>query len=138
MKVKSDSEVAQLCPTLRDHMDCSLPGSSVHGIFQARVLEWGAIAFSVKHPGHTLNLEKFNKGKNLGSFTLETSWGFPGGSSGKEPTCHYRKSKRCGFNPWVEKIPWRRAGDLQYSCLENSMDRGGWWATVHGVTKSQT
>ena len=55
MKVKSESEVAQVvylkviqsCPTLRDPMDCSLPGSSVHGIFQARVLEWGAIAFSV-------------------------------------------------------------------------------------------
>ena len=46
MKVKSESEVAQLCPTLRDPMDCSLPGFSVHGIFQARVLEWGAIAFS--------------------------------------------------------------------------------------------
>ena len=44
MKVKSESEVAQLCPTLSDPMDCSLQGSSVHGIFQARVLEWGAIA----------------------------------------------------------------------------------------------
>ena len=46
MKVKSESEVAQLCPTPSDPMDCSPPGSSVHGIFQARVLEWGAIAFS--------------------------------------------------------------------------------------------
>ena len=46
MKVKSESEVAQSCPTLSDPMDCSLPGSSTHGIFQARVLEWGAIAFS--------------------------------------------------------------------------------------------
>ena len=46
MKVKSESEVAQSCPTLRDSMDCSLPVSSVHGIFQARVLEWVAIAFS--------------------------------------------------------------------------------------------
>ena len=46
MDVKSESEVAQLCPTLSDPMDCSLPGSSIHGIFQARVLEWGAIAFS--------------------------------------------------------------------------------------------
>ena len=46
MKVKSESEFAQSCPTLRDPMDCSLPGSSIHGIFQARVLEWGAIAFS--------------------------------------------------------------------------------------------
>ena len=43
MKVKSESEVAQSCPTLSDPMDCSLPGSSIHGIFQARVLEWGAI-----------------------------------------------------------------------------------------------
>ena len=46
MKVKRESEVAQSCPTLSDPMDCSLPGSSIHGIFQARVLEWGAIAFS--------------------------------------------------------------------------------------------
>ena len=46
MKVKSESEVAPSCPTLRDPMDCSPPGSSIHGIFQARVLEWGAIAFS--------------------------------------------------------------------------------------------
>ena len=46
MKVKSEREVAQSCPTLWDPMDCSLPGSSVHGIFQARVLEWVAIAFS--------------------------------------------------------------------------------------------
>ena len=47
MKVKSESEVALLCPTLSDPMDYSLPGSSVHGIFQAGVLEWGAIAFSI-------------------------------------------------------------------------------------------
>ena len=48
MKVKSETEAAQSCLTLSDFMDCSLPGSSVHGIFQARVLEWGAIAFSEK------------------------------------------------------------------------------------------
>ena len=47
MKVKSESEVTQSCRTLHDRMDYSLPGSSVHGIFQARVLEWGAIAFSI-------------------------------------------------------------------------------------------
>ena len=46
MKVKSESEVSQSCPTLSNPMDCSLPGSSVHGVFQARVPEWGAIAFS--------------------------------------------------------------------------------------------
>ena len=49
MKVKSESEVAQSCPSLRDPTDCSPPGSSVHGIFQARVLEWAAIAFSYQH-----------------------------------------------------------------------------------------
>ena len=48
MKVKSEREVAQSCPTLSDPMDCSPPGSSVHGIFQAGVLEWGAIALAGK------------------------------------------------------------------------------------------
>ena len=48
MKVKSESEVTQSCPTLSDPMDCSLPGSSIHGSFQARVLEWRAITFSGK------------------------------------------------------------------------------------------
>ena len=55
MKVKSESEVAQSCPTLSDPMDRSLPGSSVHGIFQARVLEWGATAFS-KGKASTIHL----------------------------------------------------------------------------------
>ena len=55
VKVKSESEVAQSCPTLSDSMDCSLPGSSVHGIFQARVLERGAIAFSVIYIYSTLS-----------------------------------------------------------------------------------
>ena len=56
MKVKSESEVAQSCPTLRDPMDFSLPGSSVHGIFQARVLEWGAIAFSDEQTWGAVNI----------------------------------------------------------------------------------
>ena len=56
MKVKSQSEVAQSCPTLSDPMDCSLLGSSTHGIFQARVLEWGAIAFSILCPFCSLNV----------------------------------------------------------------------------------
>ena len=59
MKVKSESELAQSCPTLSDPMDCSLPGSSIHGIFQARVLEWVAIAFSdnVGELGSILGME---------------------------------------------------------------------------------
>ena len=50
-KSENESEVAQLCPTLSDPMDCSLPGSSIHGIFQARVLKWVAIAFSAMDMG---------------------------------------------------------------------------------------
>ena len=57
MKVKSESEVAQLCPTVSDPMDCSLPSSSIHGIFQARVLKWGAITFS----SMDMNLSKLRK-----------------------------------------------------------------------------
>ena len=61
IKVKSESEVAQLYLTLSDPMDCSPPGSSVHGIFQARVLEWGAIAFSrVPLAGHKAVLFPFH------------------------------------------------------------------------------
>ena len=55
MRVKCESEVAQSCPTLSDPMDCSLPGSPIHGIFQARVLEWGAIAFSDEKTWRNLN-----------------------------------------------------------------------------------
>ena len=86
MKVKSESEVAQSCPTLSDLMDCSLPGSSIHGIFQARVLEWGAIAFS-------------------GIYVCML---FHCHTSGKESTCQRRRRKRFRFNPWVGKIPWSR------------------------------
>ena len=57
--------------------------------------------------------------------------------SGKEPACQCRGHKRLGFNSWVEKIPGGGNGNpLQYSCLENPMDRGARWARVHGVAKS--
>ena len=56
MKVKSESEVAQLCPTLSDRMDCSPPGSSVHEIFQARVLEWGAISRGNKNKKNKIDI----------------------------------------------------------------------------------
>ena len=55
MKMKSESEVAQSCPTLHDPTDCTLPGSSIYGIFQARVLEWGTIAFSTLYRGNIPN-----------------------------------------------------------------------------------
>ena len=66
------SEVPQLCPTLGDPMDCSLPGSSVHGIFQARVLEWGAITFSGAASWRQTNTGL--KGSNTGSIA-EQPWG---------------------------------------------------------------
>ena len=64
---------------------------------------------------------------------------FPGSASGKETACQFRRHKRCRFNPWVGKVTWEGNGSpLQYSCLENPMDRGVWWAIVHRVTKSWT
>ena len=80
MKVKSESEVTQSCPTLRDPMDCSLSASSVHGIFQARVLEWGAIAFSErpKHKSKTIKLfmrkNIYEKLHNTVHDFLDISW----------------------------------------------------------------
>ena len=62
MKVKSESEVVQSCPTPSDPADCCLPGSSVHRIFQARVLEWGAIAFSYPFRANSVNLKQWNYG----------------------------------------------------------------------------
>ena len=63
MKVKSESEVAQLCLTLSDLMDCSPSGSSIHGIFQARVLEWVSIAFFFKKPRELLKFRSLNLAK---------------------------------------------------------------------------
>ena len=71
IKVKSESDVAQSCLTLRHPVDCSLPGSSVHGIFQARVLEWGAIAFSEdQHRQHIKKQRHYfaNKGPSSQGF----------------------------------------------------------------------
>ena len=99
MKVKSESEVAQLCLTLSDPMDWSPPGSSIHGIFRARVLEWGAVTFPVP-PLRELVIAFY--------VCIDLNLGEGNG------------------------IP------LQYSCLENPMDGGAWWALVHGVAKSCT
>ena len=112
MKVKSESEDAQSCLTLSDPMDCSLPGSSVHGIFPARVLEWAAIAFS--HAVVYGVAKSWTQLSDLACMHAQDSL----------PTevAHFR----------VTQSP------LQYSCLENPMDRGAWWAAVHGVAKSRT
>ena len=73
-------------------------------------------------------------------FQPSISRGFSGGASGKEPACQCRRQKRRGFDPLgSEKSPGGGHGNpLQYFFLENPMDRGAWWATVHGVAQSQT
>ena len=64
--------------------------------------------------------------------------GFPGGTSGKEPSCQCRRCERLGFSPWVGKIPWRRAWQPTPAFLpDESMDRGAWQDIVHGVAQSQ-
>jgi len=89
----------QSCPTLSDPMDCSLPGSSVHGIFQARVLEWGAIAFS----GYSILAEIIP-----GSQVVQ---------------CEMHEDM--GLFPQLGRSPGEGYGNqLQYSCLGNSLDRG--------------
>ena len=90
MKMESESEVAQSCLTPSDPMDCSLPGSSVHGIFQARVLEWGAMAFSKlqsysnqnsmlleqkqRHSSTEQNREPRSKPTFIWSISLQQKW----------------------------------------------------------------
>ena len=109
------SSVAQSCPTLSDPMDCSLPGSSVHGIFQTRVLEWSATAFS------KTTKPRWQQICSHGLLSiLSLLLGFPGGTVVKNLPCQCRSCRRQVFNPWVRKNP------LQYSCLENSMDRVGY------------
>ena len=81
----------------------------------------------------------FSPSVHLFNRNLLSTLGSPGGAGGTESPCQCSRCKRCGFNPWIGKIPWRGNGNpFQYSCLENSMDSGAWWATVHGVSKSRT
>ena len=115
MKVKSESEGAQSCPTHHDPMDCSLPGSSVHWIFQARVLEWGAIAFS----------------RRRARLPISVFLGFPCGSAGKVSACNVAD---LSLIPGLARSPEEGNNyPLQYSCLENYMD-----CILHRATKSQT
>ena len=139
----------QLCPTLCNTMDCSLPGSSVHGIIQASTVEWVAMPSSKESSQPRIELKSLNK-----SPALQTaSW--PLAPSGKPRLFQsiykkgaslvaqlvknlpangedIKKHKRWGFNYWIGKITWRRKWHLlQYCCLENSMDRGAWWVGYH-------
>ena len=133
MKVKNEREVAQSCPTLSDPMDCSPPGSSAHGTFQARVLEWGVIAFSVKWAQRLLKRE-----------TVRLVWivrkrncmrASQVALVVKNPPANAGDTRDSGLIPGSERSDGVGNGDpLQFSYLENSVDRGACWAAVHGAT----
>ena len=129
MKVKSESEseVAQSCLTLSDPMDCSLPGSSFHGIFQARVLEWVAIAFSERHGLGKCkpNLEKRKQNDEhlfgacyLVAVLFHTLQKFPYSTIGIIPILQLKKprTKKCKWSA-QEKCWWRSRG---YTLLLNA------------------
>ena len=121
MKVKSEREVPQSCLTLSDPMDYSLPGSSIHGIFQAKVLEWGAIAFSEK--GYT-NLQFFHlpfPELNIIIFVMETYFHI------SHAICIQRGRRMLtDLPPFAPVLREGNGTPLQYSCLENPMDGGAW------------
>ena len=87
-------------------MDCNPLGSSVHGILQARRLEWLPCLSPGIFPTQESNPGLLHSRQIL--YHLSHQGNFPGGTSGKEPTCQCRRQKRQRFNPWVRKIPWRR------------------------------
>ena len=89
MKVKSESEVAQSCPTLSDPMDCSPPGSSVHGIFQARVLELGACREPVRHSTRDKGHEEGGSAYAKAGSSLRSPPGYSRASSPKKPESAY-------------------------------------------------
>ena len=139
MKVKSGSEVAQSCPTLSEPMDCSPPGSPVHGIFQARVLEWGALAFSEKGL-----VRHYGSNESINPVVLKLSWpiritcGAPVLASLVAQTIKNLPAIQETQVPGLGRSPGEGNGyPLQYSCPENSMGRRAWQAIVHGVAKSQ-
>ena len=132
--------VAQSCPTLCDPMDHSPPGSWVHGIFQARILESVAISSSRGSfwPRDPTCVSCIGRRilYHCAAWKATLRYSIPGGSDSKESTC---SMGNLGSIPGLGRsVGGGHGNPLQCSCLENTMDRGVWWATSHGVTKSRT
>ena len=127
-----------LLVALCDPLDYSLPGPSIHGILQVRLLEWVAISFSRRSSQpRDWTWVSCIAGRFFTIWAL-VQWikGFPGGSEVKTSACN---AGDLGLIPGLGRSPGERNGNpLQYSCLENPMDGGAWWATVHRVAKSRT
>ena len=117
-----ESEVAQSCPTLRDPMDCSLPGSSVHGIFQARVLEW-VTQLSLATRGEDWASQGQPKGKAVGLEGGVVSYTQLGEGNGNPLQCSCLENLRDG-RAWWAAVGEGNGNPLQSSCLENPVDRG--------------
>ena len=134
---ESESEVAQSCPTLCNPMDCSPPGSSVHGILQARILEWVAISFSrgSSQPRDRTQVSRIaGRCFNLWATIYQCLHGFPYKPVSKESACNAGDP---GSILGLGASPGEGNGNLlQYSCQENPMERGAWQATVQGLQES--
>ena len=101
---EKESEVTQSCPTLRDPMDCSPPGSSVHGIFQARVLEWGAIAFSGSFSSNLITMRHKSKAKD-GRTETESIWVLSTRLTNAQPILRPATSELLGYtNPYDQPM----------------------------------
>ena len=129
------AKLIQLCLPLSNPMDCSPPGSSVHGILQARILEWAAMPSSrgssqprVEPRSPALQADSLpTELQGKPHFVLILYSSFPGGSRGKEPTCQCRRPKRCRLDPLVGEIPGGgHDNPIQYSYLESLAGCSPW------------
>ena len=130
--------VTQSCPTLCDSMDCSLPGSSVHGVLQERILEWVAISFSNANFTSSSLVTRRRQGH-------PTPVLLPGESQGRRSLVGCSRwgrwesdtTERLHFHFSLSCIGEGNGNPLQCSCLENPRDGGAWWAAISGVASSR-
>ena len=126
--------VLRLCLTLCDPMGCSVPGSSIHGIFQARILEW-LVMPSSRGSSLPRDQTRFSYVSCIGSWVLYNQW-HPGSHRLLDSYLILRMPLL--VQPYSFLSGVGNGNLLQYSCLENPMNRGAWQAAAHGVAKSQT